>query len=332
MAMDVVYTYAGDGADPAQHASGSVNRARGTGHGELAFSIMLLLRHCRGQVRRIYVVHGGSMLSARSYRVLEQVVVLGGLEAEHLVVVPQDDILPSQGPRWCHNSCVIESHLWRLPRLSEAFLYLNDDMFFGRPVNLRQIYWGRDGVPLLDCSVMHAPCNTAQFHCCNAVAVHRRYATASRQLPKWVAPVHFPALMLRTACKRAWHLHRHALERMPATRDRQYTLNFQLLSYLVAIDAGIARIRLMADLHPWHISKAFVEMEDQGLKHILKHRPHWFCINGVNPRLKTRYANFVRKFLLTYAILEPAQASIYPAHSASSRGKRAIEIGGPVAS
>ena len=333
--MDAVYTYAGDGADPAQHAIRRVNAQRGTGHGELVVSVTLLLRHCRGQVRRIYVVHGGSMLSAGTYRKLEDAVVQAGLGVDRLVVVPQDDILPRDGPRWCHNSCVIESHLWRLPRLSEAFLYLNDDMFFGRPIDLRRTYWGSDRVPLLDCSVIPAaPENAAQMHSHNAVRIHRQRcgAGASWQLPAGLGPTHFPALMLRAACRLTWQLHREALLRMPPTRDRRHTLNFQLLSYLVALDAGLARIRLFPDLHPWRISTAFVEMEPEGLRHVLKHRPHWVCINGVGVATRQRYAEFARKLLLASPRrIEATVPPKYPAINPSlRRGNYTIEVGGPV--
>jgi hypothetical protein len=331
--MDVVYTFAGDAADPAQNTAHKVNRGRGAGHGELATSLALLLRFCRAQVRRVYIVHGGTMLSAATYIELETAAQLGGFAPEQLVVVPQDDILPPDTPRWCRNSCVIEAHLWRLPRLSEAFLYLNDDMFFGRQLDLRRLYWGSDGVPLLDCCILNKqPENTAQMHCHNAIALHRRRHKhgPSSQL-RSVGPVHFPALMLRAACRRAWELYPAALSRMPPLRDRCKTLNFQLLSYLVAIDAGWARVRLLADLRPWCISTAFVEMESKGLQHILKYRPHWVCVNGVGPTNKRRYAKFVQRFLLSSEPGLTRTPPRYPSPRLSCRTKYAIEVGGPVA-
>ncbi|WP_367891009.1 hypothetical protein [uncultured Dialister sp.] len=35
----------------------------------------------------------------------------------------------------CFNSSVIEAYIWRIPSLSEHFLYGNDDMFFYKPLS-----------------------------------------------------------------------------------------------------------------------------------------------------------------------------------------------------
>jgi len=51
-----------------------------------------------------------------------------------ITIVDQDGLLPDRRHTPSFNSHAIESHLDRIPGLTEQFLYVNDDMFFARPV------------------------------------------------------------------------------------------------------------------------------------------------------------------------------------------------------
>lgn len=55
------------------------------------------------------------------------------LERHRVAVVNQDDIVPAAHQPACNN-LVVESHLHRLPQLTETFLYMNDDQFVLRYV------------------------------------------------------------------------------------------------------------------------------------------------------------------------------------------------------
>ena len=59
-----------------------------------------------------------------------------------LTEIMPPEVLPS------FNSNVIESHLYRIPGLSEHFLYANDDMFFNAPV-LPDFFFANDGYPIV---------------------------------------------------------------------------------------------------------------------------------------------------------------------------------------
>jgi len=51
-----------------------------------------------------------------------------------ITIVDQHDLFPNRRHTPTFNSHAIESHLDRIPGLSEQFIYLNDDMFFASPV------------------------------------------------------------------------------------------------------------------------------------------------------------------------------------------------------
>ncbi|MEY4000216.1 MAG: hypothetical protein RLZZ626_571 [Actinomycetota bacterium] len=132
--IDVVYLWV-DGSDPKWLAKKSLHqRENESSHGasasrfvsrnELYFSIRSLLQHA-AWVNRIWVVTDG------------QVPELGEL-AERVSVIDHRDFIPSEYlPTF--NSHAITANLHRIPGLSEHFLYLNDDIFFGR--NLHPGIW-----------------------------------------------------------------------------------------------------------------------------------------------------------------------------------------------
>jgi len=61
-------------------------------------------------------------------------------------IVDHTEILPRQSLP-CFNSSVIEHFIYRIPDLSEHFLYANDDMFINRPV-LPSDFYAPDGLPI----------------------------------------------------------------------------------------------------------------------------------------------------------------------------------------
>ncbi len=62
-------------------------------------------------------------------------------------IVDHTEIMPPQALP-CFNSSVIEHFIWRIPGLSERFLYANDDMYFGRPVSPSD-FFAPDGLPYI---------------------------------------------------------------------------------------------------------------------------------------------------------------------------------------
>lgn len=133
--IDVVYTWV-DGTDarwqraraealhvedPAQFTEQAASDARFQQHDELRYSMRSLERHAPW-VRHVWVVTAGQVpewLNTADPRV---------------TVVDHRDIWSPEGTLPTFNSHAIEAHLHRIDGLSEHFLYLNDDVFFGHDV------------------------------------------------------------------------------------------------------------------------------------------------------------------------------------------------------
>ena len=62
-------------------------------------------------------------------------------------IINQNDILPLESLP-CYNSVIIEYFLYKIPDLSEHFLYANDDMFFNATAS-PDFFFAKDGFPIV---------------------------------------------------------------------------------------------------------------------------------------------------------------------------------------
>ena len=143
--VDVVYTWV-DGSDPAwverkrraweQVAPGSVsdfsaNSSRYLSRDELRYSLRSLDAYAPW-VRTVYLVTD------------DQVPAWLDTTNPRIRVVSHQELFAGTGRLPTFNSHAIESRLHRIEGLSEHYLYLNDDVFFGRPVS-PELFFGGNG-------------------------------------------------------------------------------------------------------------------------------------------------------------------------------------------
>ncbi|MDR2765989.1 MAG: hypothetical protein LBB63_00810 [Holosporaceae bacterium] len=105
-------------------------------HDELKFSLRSLEKYAPW-INHIFIVTNGKMPR--------------WLNVNHkkITILDQDEILPLEAQP-SFNSCVIESHLDKIPNLSEHFLYANDDMFFGSEVS-PEFFFDEENNPIVRC-------------------------------------------------------------------------------------------------------------------------------------------------------------------------------------
>ena len=141
--IDVVYTWV-DGSDPAwqerkatAHAAVGLgelneyasNESRFLSRDELRYSLRSLDMYA-GWVRHVYLVTD------------DQVPPWLDTDNPRITVVSHRELFGDRGRLPTFNSHAIESQLHHVPGLSDHFLYLNDDFFFGRPVEPRLFFHG----------------------------------------------------------------------------------------------------------------------------------------------------------------------------------------------
>ncbi len=148
--MDAVITWV-DGTDPQHKAkrikamsengfltskpSNATYETRFTDCGEIYFSIASILKYAPF-IETIYIITDDQ--TPKYLRAFEQEEICG---ATKIKVVSHKEIyqgfeeyLPT------FNSLAIETLLWRIPGLSESFIYLNDDFFFNAPTGMDDFY------------------------------------------------------------------------------------------------------------------------------------------------------------------------------------------------
>lgn len=110
--------------------------------GEVYYLIASILKYA-SFVRRIYLVTDN-----QKPPLLDHFIEAGLCSADRLRLVSHDTIFQGLDvPRPTFNSLTIEAALWRIPGLSEHFVYSNDDMFLNAPLRPEDFF--RDGVPVI---------------------------------------------------------------------------------------------------------------------------------------------------------------------------------------
>lgn len=154
MDIDYVITWV-DGADP-RHAearqkyskiSGDVHveamaEERFIDNGEIYYNIASVLKFAPF-VRRIYIITDN-----QRPKFLDSFVRQGKCDSSFLHTVSHDEIFSGlKAARPSFNSLSIEAAIWRIPGLSEHFIYSNDDFFFSSPAIPSDFF--RNGKPIL---------------------------------------------------------------------------------------------------------------------------------------------------------------------------------------
>lgn len=104
---------------PSDHED--ISASRFTDNEELRYSLRSLEKHAPW-VQHIYIITNG------------QIPHWLNLDNPHVTIVTHDEIFPNRSHLPTFSSPAIECHLHRIPNLSKKFLYLNDDVMFGKDV------------------------------------------------------------------------------------------------------------------------------------------------------------------------------------------------------
>lgn len=114
--------------------SEATTKGRIADNGELKYSLRSAQMNVPW-IRKIFIVTDG-----QTPKWLNQ-------ESDKVVVVDIREILPPESLP-CYNSVIIEHFLWKIPDLSEHFLYANDDMFFHKPLT-PSFFFTPEGFPVV---------------------------------------------------------------------------------------------------------------------------------------------------------------------------------------
>lgn len=120
--MDIVYMWV-DGSDEKwlKRNNKKNPNSRNRSNDEILYSIRSICKFMPWHKGKIFIVSPNQKHPKLNY------------ELDNLFMINQDDLLPDEVDTTT-NSFLIEIYLCRIPNLSEYFIYMNDDYFFGKPL------------------------------------------------------------------------------------------------------------------------------------------------------------------------------------------------------
>jgi hypothetical protein len=278
--IDLVYTWV-DGADPAwrarrdaawaaanpgEHSTLAANPSRYANRDELRFALRSLAAYA-DWVRTVYIVTDRQLppwLNAEHPRV--QVV-------DHTAIFPDGEGLPT------FNSHAIESRLHHIEGLAEHYLYLNDDMFFGRPCAPEDFFVGNGLARLFPSpkTVPPGPAGPADTPVEAAGKNNRELLTARFGRAPAQRFLHAPYPQLRSVLIELAEAFAADVERTTRSRFRHPTD----LSIPASLSMNYAY--LTARAVPGALSYAYVDLADprlgRRLRKLRSTRPQVFCLN-----------------------------------------------------
>jgi len=286
--IDAVYTWV-DGADsafqqtmrryaalePASRSLDQVVAYRYRDSDELRFSLRSLVAYAPW-IRHIYLVTNG-----QTPRWLDTT-------QSGLTVISHDAIFPDREHLPTFNSHAIELHLHRIPGLARRFLYLNDDVFVGRPISPTD-FLGLAGAQCIYLECWQLP--TTLY----AGAVHdRAYAYTQGLLDMRLAPrsprpaiAHTPQMYDRDLIAEVQQVWAKQVTETSAHRFRSpRDVAFRILYYYYALESEQHRAHhAPITLYDHSTDYIFLRLRDRTPKMIhmlddlLFQRPKFFCLN-----------------------------------------------------
>jgi hypothetical protein len=243
--------------------SGDVAPWRWRDNGELRYSLRALTANMPW-VRRVFLVTNGQVPAW-----LDQ-------SAARLEVVTHEEIFPDPSVLPTFNSAAISAVLHRIPGLAEHYVYLNDDIFVGRPLVPTDFLTPEGGTVVY--VEKWSPPNRL-----DAGAVVDRQLAFNRLLlgpGRWRMPAHAPQLFRRGGVKQAWARWTPYFERTVTHRFRSTDDVLVHLLYLNTLLAEGPPHRAVADNGNTVMLRAGWQPDLlPALEAVTAAKPLSFCIN-----------------------------------------------------
>ncbi|MEU5904722.1 stealth conserved region 3 domain-containing protein [Micromonospora sp. NPDC047527] len=303
--IDLVYTWV-DGADPQwqQRRAGvrgeslhveAASESRYINRDELKYSLRSV--HLNAPwVRNIYIVTD------------HQRPAWLDLSAGNIFLVNHEEIFAAPDALPTFNSCSIESQLHRIDGLAEHFLYLNDDMFFGRPLAPQtfflangntKFFLSQNRIPLGEITHLDSPVDAMIKN--NRALIEKRFG---RTLTQGTQHVPYPLRRsILAEIEREFPIEHEATMRSRFRSANDLTITYSLHHYYAFLTGRAL---------PGHVNYGYVQLAVPDLEARLRRaeaRRDWdtFCINDA-------YSTFAQ-LKHQMSILEPFMEAYFPVPS-----------------
>ena len=211
------------------------------------------------------------------------------------------------------NSNVIESLFYKIPNLSEIFLFACDDFFVGKHISKQ--YWFNNSWTKPKCHLrgiqFNRPIKSYWHYMNNSNKLTRSYFNTNYDID--IVPTHQISLLTKQSCEKGWNLFESSLIELCKTRTRspnEVQITTHLLFQLVGMNLGLIDIEIDQEEefnknHPFgtkHYDGCIQKGNDYSLflKNILIEQPNFYCINHLYKAKKGEFKIFKEIMMKSY--------------------------------
>ena len=211
--------------------------------------------------------------------------------------VPESAIVPKKYLP-TYNSNVVESWVWRLKGLSDLFVYMNDDMYIGKPVTPSDFFTGPTGTtPIL--RIEPGPTRHPRLEELTgqsaSIPYVRMWAGAISKYNLDFTRIQHQALPQRVSIMtRLYKQYKVEVDKASSNKMRSGEHDFNLLRFSspMAVIAGESYLQVTPISTDF-----FMESNDyESIKKVPKLKPTFFCINNNGPDNKIVYKMLTKYF------------------------------------
>lgn len=276
--------------DPSIHNHDSIHPNRFRNMDELKYSLRSLNKFVPW-INKIYLVVASQKQLPKWFKTTPKM----------KVIIHSDIISNSYLPTF--NSHAIEANLHRIPGLSNIFIYINDDLFFGRPIEKHEIVTGRQGKIKIYPNHKRAPIGVSSV-------IQSAHSSAWRNTNEWLNKKfkketrhrihHTISVLNKKYIEDLWNEMKNELTETTKQRFRSikdYNLTCALHPYYVhykngaeSMDVNVPYIELTNDEQTNRIK----------FEEVFYSRPFVFCLNDTSSEIIRETKQQMKDFLEEY--------------------------------
>lgn len=297
--MDIVYTYVDSNDNNwkknfSNYVNKNINEVRYKDYEEIYFSLKTLIKFAGNVFNNIFIVTANQKLNDIKLKKLlttEELLYL----CSKLKYIYHKDIIPSKYlPTF--NSITIETFLHKIPNISENFVYINDDVFFGNYLSNNFFYDNKTPIIFLRKINKASEKSKDKPWLDYYLNVYNLFKDKYNIFPNY-APLHTHHIINKTVCNLCWKTFDKELSESLTRFRESKNINFWFLNYAMGVYKGYFKIKMPKitesiniTCHPGLNKKD----RERDLMLIFDNKPLFYCYNNITDECE-KYWNILRE-------------------------------------
>jgi exonuclease III len=296
--FDIVYTYVNSRDKKWQKKikkyapDKNIDIQRYKDYGEIYFSLKTLEIYGKSICKNIFIVTDNQKIDETK---------ISSWIKTRIKYIYHTDIIPKKYlPTF--NSITIESFLHNIPDITENFIYLNDDMFFGNFVTSKYFYNKNNCLNILVRSIKKASPKSnnrpwLDYYLNGYDVFIKKYDIFPN-----IAPMHTYYMMNKEICRKTWKRFEKDLDKSMSMIRNKHNINFWFLCFAMGLYKGYFANKLPTNGESMVITchpNMTEEAKKKDLDSVMNNRPNFFCYNNINPDCEKYWKILKNEYLVS---------------------------------